>query len=187
MKSHPLSMERSDLEVMVRTLTMEREAKLAQAKVLRKKGWTQQAIAQKVGLAQQVISYHFTKNDLSRKVGKGRQASNNSRTQDSYKPYFESEFNSIFNADFLTTQCVEEGSVDLVITSPPYNVTLGYSSYDDDLSYDDYMEFTRAWLTKCLKLVKDDGRFCLNIPLGACPIFPGKMASDGGANKGVTG
>ena len=33
------------------------------------------------------------------------------------------------------------------------------------MSYEDYLSFTDKWLRKCHKLLKDDGRFCLNVPL----------------------
>lgn len=71
----------------------------------------------------------------------------------------------IYHDDFLTTECLEENSIDLVVTSPPYNLDITYSSYNDGLSYEAYLEFTREYLAKCLKLAKADGRFCLNIPL----------------------
>lgn len=71
----------------------------------------------------------------------------------------------IQNDDFLDTVCVPESSIDLIITSPPYNVDVRYSVYDDKIPYEVYLEFTTKWLAKCYKLMKDDGRFCLNIPL----------------------
>ncbi len=71
----------------------------------------------------------------------------------------------IYNDDFLNMKCIEEDSIDLVITSPPYNLNVNYGSYDDEIPYVDYLKFTEEWLNKCLKLAKDDGRFCLNIPL----------------------
>lgn len=40
-----------------------------------------------------------------------------------------------------------------------------YNNYDDKIPYDVYLDYTKKWLEKCYKLVKDDGRFCLNIPL----------------------
>jgi site-specific DNA-methyltransferase (adenine-specific) len=79
--------------------------------------------------------------------------------------YFGADSVFIYHDDFLTTECVEENSIDLIVTSPPYNVDIQYGSYDDDISYEGYLEFTREWLARCLKLAKDDGRFCLNIPL----------------------
>jgi site-specific DNA-methyltransferase (adenine-specific) len=71
----------------------------------------------------------------------------------------------IYNDDFLTTDCVQEATIDLVVTSPPYNVDIKYNSSDDKMPYDTYLEFTELWLNKVFKLLKDDGRFCLNIPL----------------------
>jgi len=81
------------------------------------------------------------------------------------KLYFEARSMRIYNDDILKTSCVREGTIDLIITSPPYNVDIKYNSHDDRMSYNDYLTFTREWLTKCYKLAKDDGRFCLNIPL----------------------
>ena len=79
--------------------------------------------------------------------------------------YFEIEDVRIYNADFLNMQFLDKGSIDLIITSPPYNVDVRYSTFDDKIPYSIYLDFTREWLTKCYELSKDDGRFCLNIPL----------------------
>jgi len=79
--------------------------------------------------------------------------------------YFQQGSISIYNADFLKIGCIEEGTIDLIVTSPPYNVGIKYSSHDDKMSYEDYLCFTRKWLNKCYRLTKEDGRLCLNIPL----------------------
>lgn len=79
--------------------------------------------------------------------------------------YFQADSVYIYHDDFLTTERVEENSVDLIVTSPPYNVDIQYGAYDDEIPYESYLAFTTEWLAKCLKLAKDDGRFCLNIPL----------------------
>lgn len=81
------------------------------------------------------------------------------------KPYFQKETILIYNADILKTDCVKERTIDLIVTSPPYNVGIKYNSHDDTMSYKDYLSFTKEWLAKCYRLTKDDGRFCLNIPL----------------------
>jgi len=81
------------------------------------------------------------------------------------EPYFQENSIWIYNADFLRTDCIKERAIDLVITSPPYNVGIKYNSHDDKMSYKDYLSFAREWLAKCYRLLKDDGRFCLNIPL----------------------
>lgn len=71
----------------------------------------------------------------------------------------------IYNDDVIKITAIPEDSVDLIITSPPYNVDIHYNSQTDNLTYEDYLEFTKKWIKKCFDLVKDDGRFCLNIPL----------------------
>lgn len=81
------------------------------------------------------------------------------------KPYFQKDSLWIYNDDFLKIESINENSIDLIVTSPPYNVDIQYNSHDDKMSYEDYLSFTREWILKCYKLIKDDGRFCLNIPL----------------------
>lgn len=81
------------------------------------------------------------------------------------QPYFKAGNICIYNDDFLTTECVSQNSVDLIVTSPPYNIDIHYEAYDDKIPYENYLEFTKEWLAKCYQVVKDDGRFCLNIPL----------------------
>jgi len=53
----------------------------------------------------------------------------------------------------------------LIITSPPYNVDIKYNSHNDDLTYDEYLKFSEIWIRNCFKWTKNQGRFCLNIPL----------------------
>lgn len=79
--------------------------------------------------------------------------------------YFQTDSIQIYNADILKMDCLQEGIIDLIVTSPPYNVDIQYGSHDDKMTYEDYLNFTKEWLTKCYRLLKNDGRFCLNIPL----------------------
>jgi site-specific DNA-methyltransferase (adenine-specific) len=81
------------------------------------------------------------------------------------KIFFETNGVKVYNADILKIKSIKNNSIDLIITSPPYNVDIKYNSHRDSMSYPTYLEFTRKWLTKCYALSKDDGRFCLNIPL----------------------
>lgn len=55
--------------------------------------------------------------------------------------------------------------VNLIITSPPYNVGVEYGKHNDASSYEEYLVFSKKWLTKAYELLADDGRMCLNIPL----------------------
>ncbi len=79
--------------------------------------------------------------------------------------FFENDLIRIINEDLFVTDKIPDKSVDLVVTSPPYNVDIQYNSHDDQLSYEEYLDFSRRWMTCCYSWLKDDGRFCLNIPL----------------------
>jgi hypothetical protein len=81
------------------------------------------------------------------------------------EPYFQMDNLSVFNDDVFTTKCADSGSVDLIVTSPPYNIDIRYGNFDDTMPYEPYLEFTEQWLSKCYQLAKDDGRFRVNIPL----------------------
>jgi site-specific DNA-methyltransferase (adenine-specific) len=80
-------------------------------------------------------------------------------------PYFNYKDILIYNDDILKISFIPENSIDLIVTSPPYNVDIHYNSHPDNLTYEEYLDFTKKWLKKCFDLAKDDGRFCLNIPL----------------------
>jgi site-specific DNA-methyltransferase (adenine-specific) len=79
--------------------------------------------------------------------------------------YFKTDDLTIYNDDIVSIKSIKEDSIDLIVTSPPYNVDIKYNSHNDKLDYVTYLEFTKEWISKCYKLAKDDGRFCLNIPL----------------------
>lgn len=57
-----------------------------------------------------------------------------------------------------------ESTVDLIVTSPPYNVGIEYDTHDDKKSMSDYWSFTRDWLIQSYRLLKDDGRIAVNVP-----------------------
>jgi site-specific DNA-methyltransferase (adenine-specific) len=75
------------------------------------------------------------------------------------------EKNKIYNGDSRKVMTdMDEKSIDLIVTSPPYGVGIDYDSWDDDKEIADYMEFTREWLREAYRVLKDDGRIALNIP-----------------------
>ena len=81
------------------------------------------------------------------------------------KIFFKTKNVRIIKDDVLTTKKIKKGEIDLIVTSPPYNVDIKYNSNDDQISYKEYLEFSKRWLKRCFDWLKDDGRFCLNIPL----------------------
>ena len=61
-------------------------------------------------------------------------------------------------------------SVDLVVTSPPYNLGIKYSGYKDDQAREAYLEWCLSWGEAIKRVLKDDGALFLNV--GACPSNP---------------
>ena len=75
------------------------------------------------------------------------------------------ETNKIIQGDCIIEMGkLPESTVDLVVTSPPYNVGIDYDSHDDRMTMEDYWKFTEEWLSKSFRLLKDDGRIAVNIP-----------------------
>ena len=73
----------------------------------------------------------------------------------------------IYNDDITTIRDISPGSVDLIVTSPPYNVGMPYSDTDDRLTLDDYTVWASEWLACCHDLLSEGGRLCINVGLDA--------------------
>jgi len=71
----------------------------------------------------------------------------------------------IYNDDTLKIDSIEKESIDLIVTSPPYDVDIKYENYNDNIPYSEYLQFTEKWLARCYDFAKPDGRMCLNVPL----------------------
>ena len=61
-------------------------------------------------------------------------------------------------------------SVDVVVTSPPYNLGIRYRSHQDDAPRDEYLAWAESWAAEIRRVLKPQGSFFLNI--GASPINP---------------
>lgn len=60
--------------------------------------------------------------------------------------------------------------VDVVITSPPYNLGIKYGRYDDHQLRDEYLKWSLQWAAQVQRVLKDSGSFFLNI--GGAPSNP---------------
>lgn len=58
---------------------------------------------------------------------------------------------------------VKEKSADVVVTSPPYNIGTGYSSYKDELPREKYLAWIQEVGIAIKQVLVDDGSFFLNI------------------------
>lgn len=65
---------------------------------------------------------------------------------------------------------LEEKSFDLVVTSPPYNLGINYSSFKDTAPREEFLTWCKSWAAEVKRVMKDDASFFLNI--GAAPSNP---------------
>lgn len=60
---------------------------------------------------------------------------------------------------------IEEKTIDLVVTSPPYNCGIKYDTHNDNMPWDEYLSWCKKWITELYRVIKDDGRICINVLL----------------------
>ena len=71
--------------------------------------------------------------------------------------------NIIHNEDCLKTlKSMEDNSVDLILTSPPYNIGIDYDTYDDKKDWKEYYKWCGEWLEQCYRVLKSDGRIAID-------------------------
>lgn len=80
-------------------------------------------------------------------------------------PYYQDSLVTIYNADSTALGFVHDASIDLVVTSPPYNLDVAYNGYRDDVPYDRYLTWVSRWARELFRVASHGGRACINIPL----------------------
>jgi len=58
---------------------------------------------------------------------------------------------------------VPSGSVHLAFADPPFNIGYDYDAYDDRLSADAYLDWSRRWMREVVRVLRPDGTFWLSI------------------------
>src|SRR5712691_4028706 len=92
------------------------------------------------------------------------------------KPFDKVTGRSSANFRFFHADCVEvfrqlpSHSVDVIVTSPPYNLGIEYGKYQDTLSRSEYLEWTNRWVAAAARALAPDGSLFLNV--GAKPSDP---------------
>jgi len=66
--------------------------------------------------------------------------------------------------------CLPNEQIDLVVTSPPYNLGIRYSKYSDRQDRGSYLRWCREWAGEVRRVLKSNGSFFLNI--GSAPSNP---------------
>ncbi|MGE3957694.1 MAG: site-specific DNA-methyltransferase [Vicinamibacterales bacterium] len=76
-----------------------------------------------------------------------------------------------FLADCLDVfSTMDASSVDVIVTSPPYNMGIRYNTYQDTLNQDEYLQWTSAWVAGAARVLKPEGSLFLNV--GTRPSDP---------------
>ncbi|MCI4321483.1 MAG: site-specific DNA-methyltransferase [Thermoplasmata archaeon] len=78
----------------------------------------------------------------------------------------------LYEADSVRTlpKLLAKGSVDCVVTSPPYNRKVAYGSYDDDLPRAEYLRWVGSAADSVRRVLAPAGSFFLNV--GGSPTDP---------------
>lgn len=91
------------------------------------------------------------------------------------------ELNKIYNIDCIDgLRQLEDSSIDLTITSPPYNVDLGnnkfhkspYDLYNDNKDHKEYIKWLSTIFIEIYRKTKTGGRVCINIGDGKNGAVP---------------
>jgi len=87
--------------------------------------------------------------------------------------------------DLRQLDCIEgmarlpDESVDLVMTSPPYNLGVGYGKYSDRQDRRSYLRWCQKWAAQVRRILKSNGSFFLNIGSAPSnPMLPHEIAMD---------
>lgn len=79
---------------------------------------------------------------------------------------------TLYNEDCITGMRTRlaPGSVDAIVTSPPYNLGTSYKGYDDTMAREDYLQWIDRWAAAAAETLNEDGSLFLNI--GGKPSNP---------------
>lgn len=92
-------------------------------------------------------------------------------------PLYADDLVRIYCGDLLEVlPALPPESVDLVVTSPPYNVGAAYDRCQDALPYPGYLGWVQRWATELLRVAAPSGRLAINVPLdttrgGQRPVY----------------
>ena len=64
---------------------------------------------------------------------------------------------------FMRRACRQKFFVDVIVTSPPYNIDKGYSMYNDKISRRQYLKWMNKVANLSMPILRDNGSFFLNI------------------------
>ena len=97
------------------------------------------------------------------------------------KPYRVVKRSAGRTSRFYLGDCVEvlsqlpAHSVDVIVTSPPYNLGIRYNRYQDTLSPAEYLQWTDTWVAAATRVLKPEGSLFLNVGARPTEAFGSKL------------
>jgi len=75
------------------------------------------------------------------------------------------ETNKIYLMDCIEgmKKKLDPNSVDIIITSPPYNIGIKYNSHKDNMPFDEYLNWMNEFGKMCSRVLKENGSLFFNI------------------------
>lgn len=74
------------------------------------------------------------------------------------------DLNRVHQQDCITgMQSLPDGCVDLTFADPPFNIGYKYDVYEDRLKAEEYLDWSREWISEVARVLKSDGTFWLAI------------------------
>ena len=92
------------------------------------------------------------------------------------KPYASVRGRRRASSCFYLADCIDvfshlpAASIDVIVTSPPYNLGIRYNRYQDTLSQGEYLKWTDEWVAAAARVLRPNGSLFLNV--GARPSDP---------------
>ena len=72
--------------------------------------------------------------------------------------------NKIYTMDCLEgMKLIKEDSIDIIVTSPPYNIGKKYNGYNDERPRDEYLDWMDEVARESKRVLKENGSFFLNV------------------------
>jgi site-specific DNA-methyltransferase (adenine-specific) len=60
-------------------------------------------------------------------------------------------------------ECLDDDEIDVIVTSPPYNIGIKYNKYDDTIPRTEYLDWIEFVAKECKRVLNVNGSFFLNI------------------------
>ncbi len=117
---------------------------------------------------------------MPRSVASLRRAARTTRNRSSADPLSSHSFAVLktrrFSLTFYLADCLRimpalgDRRVDVIVTSPPYNLGVEYRTYDDQLPREEYLQWTNRWAAAAATVLAEQGSLFLN--MGHKPTDP---------------